>query len=319
MSKRGFQFQVGLSLMEFYKLFGTEFKCQRHFESQKWPDGFKCRQCSCSEYSVSKRGTQKLYSCRKCHYQESLRSRTLLHGSQQGFMVWYLAIQLISQSKNCISALELHRQLNVSYNTAWLIKHKIMQMMSEETRQLSGYIEVAEVYLENSPVEHQQAEEEFKPKQRPFVAALETSADGRPLALSLFPVKSFDKKNMKEWLDKNLAEACETICDSPHCYDTLCALCKNKAHLKFFPKTESKKINWLNIIISNIKASIYGTFHSIDFVRYGYRYLADLEYRFNRRFNLKAMFYELISSASQAPHAVFFKPDPITGQEIPVE
>jgi len=59
--------------------------------------------------------------------------------------------------------------------------------------------------------------------------------------------------------------------------------------------------NWMSIILSNIKASIYGTFHTIDFEKYGYRYLADLQYRFNRRFNLKEMFYGLISSAARSP------------------
>ena len=70
------------------------------------------------------------------------------------------------------------------------------------------------------------------------------------------------------------------------------------------PKSESKKRHWLNIILSNIKASIYGTFHNINYESYGYRYLADLQYRFNRRFNLKEMFYGLINSAARLVQAL---------------
>ncbi len=38
---------------------------------------------------------------------------------------------LISQSKNSITARELKRQLGVGYPTAWRVKHKLMQVMSE--------------------------------------------------------------------------------------------------------------------------------------------------------------------------------------------
>ena len=38
-------------------------------------------------------------------------------------------MQLLTQSKNNVSALELMRQLGVSYRSAWLMKHKIMEAM----------------------------------------------------------------------------------------------------------------------------------------------------------------------------------------------
>ena len=73
------------------------------------------------------------------------------------------------------------------------------------------------------------------------------------------------------------------------------------------------KFNWMNIILSNIKASLYGTFHSIDYERYGDRYLAALQYCFNRRFDLNALFYGLVSSAAQSPQAIFHKAEALTG------
>ena len=44
---------------------------------------------------------------------------------------WFLAIYLLAHSKNGISAMGLKRQLGVSYNTAWMLKHKLMQTMRE--------------------------------------------------------------------------------------------------------------------------------------------------------------------------------------------
>lgn len=62
---------------------------------------------------------------------------------------WFLAMQLLTQSKNNVSALELKRQLGVSYRSAWLLKHKILQAMhlAEQDRELDGRIEIEDAYL----------------------------------------------------------------------------------------------------------------------------------------------------------------------------
>ena len=41
--------------------------------------------------------------------------------------LWFLAMYLLTQNKNAISALALKRPLGVFYKTAWLMKHKLMQ------------------------------------------------------------------------------------------------------------------------------------------------------------------------------------------------
>ena len=51
--------------------------------------------------------------------------------------------------KNAVSALELKRQLGVSYKAAWLLKHKLLQTMllREEPRRLDGGVEIDDAYL----------------------------------------------------------------------------------------------------------------------------------------------------------------------------
>ncbi len=55
---------------------------------------------------------------------------------------------LMTQTKNGISALDLSRQLGVSYNTAWSLKHKLMQVMKErdDTRPLGGSVQLDDAY-----------------------------------------------------------------------------------------------------------------------------------------------------------------------------
>jgi hypothetical protein len=62
--------------------------------------------------------------------------------------VWFLASYLLTQAKTGLSALALKRQIGVSYNTAWSLKHKIMQAMKErdDRKLLNGIIQLDDVY-----------------------------------------------------------------------------------------------------------------------------------------------------------------------------
>lgn len=62
---------------------------------------------------------------------------------------WFLAMHLPTQAKNSASALELKRQLGLSWHTAWRVKHKFIAVMAkhESSRQLSGRVEIADTYL----------------------------------------------------------------------------------------------------------------------------------------------------------------------------
>ncbi len=65
---------------------------------------------------------------------------------------------------------------------------------------------------------------------------------------------------------------------------------------------------WVNTILSNIKTLTTGTFHSIECHRYTSRYFGAITYRFNRRFNLKKIFYDLCSTV--------IRTSPITAKQI---
>jgi len=77
-----------------------------------------------------------------------LTINTLFYNAKLPLTVWFMAIHLVTQSKTTISALELKRQLGVSYNTAWSVRHKILQAMKEhnETQPISGTIQLDDAY-----------------------------------------------------------------------------------------------------------------------------------------------------------------------------
>ena len=75
--------------------------------------------------------TRALWQCRHCHHQASLTAGTLFEATKLPLTTWFLAMFLLTQQKNGISALALKRHLVVSYLTAWRVKHKLQQVMKE--------------------------------------------------------------------------------------------------------------------------------------------------------------------------------------------
>ena len=134
---------------EFNQRYGSEAQCQAALQAARWPNGFVCPSCGgAARTSFVRRGLP-YWQCGTCAHQCSLISSTIFESTKLPLSRWFLAMQLLTQSKNNVSALELMRQLGVSYHTAWLIKHKIMEAMRlrEEPRELDGRVEIDDAYL----------------------------------------------------------------------------------------------------------------------------------------------------------------------------
>ena len=69
--------------------------------------------------------------------------------------VWFQGIYFMAQDKTGCSAMKLHRQLGISYNAAWRMRHKLMQVMMERDRAhpLDGIVELDDAYLGASETE----------------------------------------------------------------------------------------------------------------------------------------------------------------------
>ena len=57
----------------------------------------------------------------------------------------------------------------------------------------------------------------------------------------------------------------------------------------------------VNTLLGNLKTAIGGTYHAFAFAKYRHRYLAEFQYRFNRRFNLRTIFNRLLRALVAAP------------------
>jgi hypothetical protein len=131
MTMNKIQFQPGLSMQEFLKNYGTEAQCEQALEVVRWPAGFQCSRCADKAHSVLRDGSRKVFQCGACRYQASLIAGTVFQGTKLPLTLWFLAIYQINQAKTGLSALALKRHLGGSYPTAWLMQHKLMQVMAD--------------------------------------------------------------------------------------------------------------------------------------------------------------------------------------------
>jgi len=121
MSKNRVQFQKRMSLSGFMAQYGTEEQCQQALFAWRWPQGFVCPSCGHTKACALK--AHRLLQCAACRHQCSLSSDTIFAGTKLPLRTWFLAdVSADTQAKNGVSALELSRQLGISYNRTCLMK-----------------------------------------------------------------------------------------------------------------------------------------------------------------------------------------------------
>jgi ribosomal protein L37AE/L43A len=129
MARNRVQFQKGLSMAEFNTRYGTEAQCHTALVRMRWPNGFVCPACGGTQQSYAR--ARRIFQCSACRMQTSAKAGTVFHKSKTPLTKWFLAMHLITSAKNDISGLELARQLAVKWDTAWLIKQKLMEVMRQ--------------------------------------------------------------------------------------------------------------------------------------------------------------------------------------------
>lgn len=301
MPKNEVQFQRGMSLHEFLQHYGTEVQCEKALFAWRWPRGFICPECGYAGHCLLGRG---LYQCHRCHHQSSLTAGTLFAGTKLSLRQWLLAMYLLSQAKSGMSALGLSRELGVSYNSAWLMKHKLMQAMleREQARTLSGLIQIDDAYWGGRRAGKRGRGARGK---TPFVAAVATDPKtGKPLTMRMDRVKEFYKREIERWSRKHLAPGSHVRSDGLRCFSAVkSARCTHEPIMTDMPKgrrRRNKSFVWVDTMLGNVKNAIQGTYHAIG-AKHLPRYLAEFTYRFNRRFDLAGMLARLGTAAALTP------------------
>jgi hypothetical protein len=128
-----------------------------------------------------------------------------------------------------------------------------------------------------------------------FMAAVELDSANHPQHVRFDPPPDLTDASVSAWARTALHASVHLVTDG------LASLAAAAPHVAAYGAivlgdTTSSKLEvfrWVNTYISNLKTAITGTYHHIDVEKYRARYLAEAQYRVNRRVDLHSL---LVSS-----------------------
>jgi len=193
--------------------------------------------------------------------------------------------------------------LGISDKAAGRLKHKLMQVMFDRDfpKKLSGIIVMDDAYIGGEQEGGKRGR--GSDNKTPIVAAVQTNKEGHPTMIKLSKVKSFSSIELYGWSVRHLAPGSKVITDGLKCFNSVAAI--DCEHERIITGGGKKSVNnpvfqWVNTVLGNMKASLAGTYHSVSH-KYIPRYLAEFQYKFNRRFDLSAMIPRLAYVALRTP------------------
>lgn len=113
-------------------------RARAHLEALRWPDGAICPYCGVSgegrvarlSGASARTGLRKCYDCRRTF---SVTVGTFLERSHVPLETWVLAAALMTETSGGVSVRRLHREIGVTYKTAWSIMQRIRSATGAST------------------------------------------------------------------------------------------------------------------------------------------------------------------------------------------
>lgn len=261
-------------------------------------DSQHTRKCSCGgQYHLI--DGRKQFQCSKCRFQIAPCANTIFHKSSTPLSLWFHAIWIFSNAKSGISALEMQRQLEVTYKCAWRILSLIRKALKQDDTKLKGDVEMDSAYIggvrsggkNNENLSHAIAMKSV------VMAAVERNGKMRAEIM-----KDNSASSHKEFIDKHIEKGLtRLLTDSSNRYAKAVFGLKREMvdHSKHEYARGDVHINKIETFWSHVKRSIRGTHKSIS-QEHLQSYLDAFVFHYNNRYNDKERFASLIGNLLHA-------------------
>jgi transposase-like protein len=98
----------------------------------RWPDGkVTCPRCESTEHSFI--STRKIWFCKGCKKQFTVKVETIFEDSPLGMDKWMIAVWMLVNCKNGISSYEIARALGITQKSAWHMMHRVRLALHEKS------------------------------------------------------------------------------------------------------------------------------------------------------------------------------------------
>lgn len=274
-----------------------------HLEAQRWPDGPICPHCGNADPEKIKALAGKahrpgLYQCAECREQFTVTVGTVFERSKIPLNKWLFAVELLTASKKGISAHQIHRMIGVTYKTAWFMCHRIREAMAEDVKSagpLGGagkIVEADETYIGKQSDPHPSPQR----KGRPYIHR--KNAERKRAVVSLVErggrVRSFHVANasleyVREVVVTNVSRESTLYTDESRLYTNMGKEFAEHDTVKHSAGEYVRGTVHTNTIegyFSVFKRGMKGVYqHCAE--KHLHRYLAEFDFRYNRRTALK--------------------------------
>jgi transposase-like protein len=284
-------------------------KAREHLEAIHWPHGPFCPHCGNADETriVKLQGKSTrpgVYKCNECRKPFSVTVGTVFERSHIGLHKWVLASHLMASSKKGMSAHQLHRMLGVTYKTAWFMAHRIREAMKEDVKSLGPIggegktVEADETYIGKRETPRKLSRGRIaKPtksgksggaQKRIVVGLVERGGKAR-----MFHMNDATASTVREVLVRNVDRASNLYTDSSRLYTRTgeeYASHKTTNHAAGeYARREGDVVvhsNTIEGVFSVFKRGMVGVYQHCGEAHL-HRYLAEFDFRYNRRAALK--------------------------------
>ena len=118
----------------------------------RWPNGPVCPRCESTAHSFL--STRRIWKCKGCGKQFSVKLGTIFEDSPIGLDKWFTAMWMLTSCKNGVSSYEIARATGMSQKSAWFVLQRLRYMLkATNPRPMGspGVVEVDETYIGPKP------------------------------------------------------------------------------------------------------------------------------------------------------------------------
>lgn len=275
----------GITLTDLIRLFPNDETAEQFFADERWPNGVGCPRCgSLSVQDGAKHKTMR-YRCRDCGKRFSVKTGTVMEGSNLGYQTWALAAYLLTTNLKGVSSMKLHRDLGITQKSAWHLAHRIREAWAEDgAGDFGGPVEVDEAFfggLEKNKHEHERSHRRGGLSDKAPVVGIKDRETNQIRARA---VESTDGETLRGFVREHTAEGAQVYSDGHGAYTPLEGEFKHNAvqHSAGTYVIEQAHTNGIESFWSLLKRGYMGTYHQMSAKHLG-RYVAEFAGRHNDR------------------------------------
>jgi transposase-like protein len=131
------------------KRFDTEAKCRAYLEQLRWGGSVTCPNCNSEK--VRYEAVNRRYHCNNCSDKFSVINGTIFESTRYPLVDWFKVITLMLNAKTGISSMQIMRNMNCSYKTAWYLAMRVRCGMIDPCIELQNLVEMDEAYVGGKP------------------------------------------------------------------------------------------------------------------------------------------------------------------------